>query len=104
MFSKTFYIKKVIIVRYRLGGYEEECINSSEGDVKCGPLPNDNILDWLKIRAFADIKQSVGQMMELVSFGYLWWWELLVTTRPIPYLHETSSVFRRSPLVLLSIS
>ena len=28
----------------------------------------------------------------------------LVTTRPIPYLHQTSSVLRRSPLELLSIA
>ena len=27
----------------------------------------------------------------------------LVTTRPIPYIHETSSVLRRSPLELLSV-
>ena len=27
----------------------------------------------------------------------------LVTTRPIPYLHQTSSVLRKSPLELLSV-
>ena len=29
---------------------------------------------------------------------------VLVTTRPMPYLHQTSSVLRRSPLELLSIT
>ena len=28
----------------------------------------------------------------------------LVTTRPIPYVHQTSSVLRKSPLELLSIA
>ena len=31
-------------------------------------------------------------------------WAALVTTRPIPYLHQTSIVLRKSPLELLCVS